>query len=155
LNTSGQTNVPSNLSNVVAIAAGEAASVALKNDGTVRVWGSGSGGPSGVPPGVSNVVAIAGGGFHNLALIGNGAPVIAAQPFSRTVLAGSDTTLAVMAAGVGPLSYQWQLDGVDIPGATNYRLILTNVQSGDAGSYSVSVFNFQGSTVSSNAVLSV
>ncbi len=50
------------LSNVVAIAAGHSHSVALKNDGTVVVWGNGTYGQTNVPSGLSNVVAIALGG---------------------------------------------------------------------------------------------
>ena len=38
-NTSGQTNVPASLSNVVAIAAGGRHSLALKEDGTIAAWG--------------------------------------------------------------------------------------------------------------------
>jgi hypothetical protein len=56
------------------------------------------------------------------------------------------------AAGV---TYQWRLNGTNIAGATNAMLTLTNVQSGQAGSYSVIVGNAFGSVTSSNAVLSV
>jgi alpha-tubulin suppressor-like RCC1 family protein len=51
---------------VVAIAAGENHSCALKNDGTVVQWGDPS--MEQVPAGLTNVVAIAAGGFHTLAL---------------------------------------------------------------------------------------
>ena len=39
-NSSGQTNVPAGLTNVVAIAAGVAHSLVLKADGTALAWGS-------------------------------------------------------------------------------------------------------------------
>jgi uncharacterized protein (TIGR02597 family) len=64
----GQTAVPSGLSNVVAIAAGEWHTLALKADGTVIAWGANNVGQGTVPAGLSNVVAIAACGYHNLAL---------------------------------------------------------------------------------------
>jgi sugar lactone lactonase YvrE len=50
-------------------------------------------------------------------------------------------------------SFQWQFDGTNIDGATNATLTLTDVQTNEAGSYSVIVSNLAGSTTSSNAVL--
>jgi len=47
------------LSNVVAVAAGQSISLALKNDGTIVAWGDGPYHRVDVPPGLSNVVAIA------------------------------------------------------------------------------------------------
>jgi subtilase family serine protease len=71
-----QTNVPSGLTNVVAIAAGQNHSLALKGDGTVVAWGDNRYyGQINVPSGLTNVVAIAGGGYHSLALKGNGTVV--------------------------------------------------------------------------------
>jgi alpha-tubulin suppressor-like RCC1 family protein len=71
----GQTNVPSSLSNVVAIAKGgnEATEqvLALKADGTLAVWG-GWNSATNVPAGLSNVVAVANGSAHALALVGAG-----------------------------------------------------------------------------------
>ncbi|MFN5927759.1 MAG: RCC1 domain-containing protein, partial [Roseiflexaceae bacterium] len=75
LNSSGQSNVPSGLSNVVAIAAGGSHSLALKSDGTVVAWGYNGSGQSSVPSGLSNVVAIAAGGSHSLALKSDGTVV--------------------------------------------------------------------------------
>jgi hypothetical protein len=49
--------------------------------------------------------------------------------------------------------YQWQFDGTRIPGATNATLTLTNFNSTEAGTYSVTVTDSAGSTTSSNAVL--
>jgi hypothetical protein len=64
----GQSIVPAGLSNVTAIAAGYAHTVALKSDGTVVAWGRNNYGQSIVPAGLSNVTAIAAGAFHTVAL---------------------------------------------------------------------------------------
>ncbi len=63
-NNSGQTNVPADLTNAVAVVGGAFFSAALKGDGTVVTWG----GMQLVPPEVSNVVAIAYGYAHLLML---------------------------------------------------------------------------------------
>ncbi len=55
----------------------------------------------------------------------------------------------------GAVAYQWRFNGTNITGATNASLILTNVQPGEEGSYSVVVTNSAGSTISSNALLDV
>jgi hypothetical protein len=53
------TNVPPNLSNLVAVAAGGRHSLALRRDGTVVAWGESiPGTPFTLPPGLSNVVEI-------------------------------------------------------------------------------------------------
>jgi alpha-tubulin suppressor-like RCC1 family protein len=71
-NRHGQTNVPSGLGNVVAIAAGEWHTLALKADGTVIAWGADNSGQGSVPSDLSNIVVIAACGFHNLALKADG-----------------------------------------------------------------------------------
>ena len=43
------------------------------------------------------------------------ASVALQTPTNLTASAGSDVTLAVSAAGVGPFSYQWQLNGTNLP----------------------------------------
>ena len=68
----GDTNVPSGLTNAVAVAGGQNLSVALKADGTVIAWGSNLNGETNVPVGLSNVVAIAAGNAYALALKADG-----------------------------------------------------------------------------------
>jgi hypothetical protein len=51
------------------------------------------------------------------------------------------------------VSFQWQFDGTNVAGATNVTLTLADVQSTNAGTYSVIVTDAAGSTTSSNAVL--
>jgi alpha-tubulin suppressor-like RCC1 family protein len=67
-NDYGQTDVPSCLTNVVAISAGKRHNLALRADGTVAAWGLDSSGQVTVPDGLTNVVAIAAGLQHSLAL---------------------------------------------------------------------------------------
>ncbi|HYV32793.1 MAG TPA: immunoglobulin domain-containing protein, partial [Candidatus Binatia bacterium] len=82
-------------------------------------------------------------------------PTILAQPESRTVLAGFNVTLSAAVFGKAPLSYQWRFNGADIPGATNATLLLNNVTTNQAGSYSFVVSNDLGSASSANALLAV
>src|SRR3989344_439886 len=65
----GEANPPSNLTNVVAVSAGNMRfSMALKSDGKVVVWGSNSYGETNIPVGLSGVVAISAGWGHCLVL---------------------------------------------------------------------------------------
>jgi len=69
-------------------------------------------------------------------LVVNVPPAIAAQPDpAPTLIQGGTVTLTVAATGNGALSYQWQKDGKAIQGATKATLVLANVASTDAGTY--------------------
>jgi hypothetical protein len=83
------------------------------------------------------------------------APYLLSQPANQTVVAGLKATFSVVAGGSTPLSYQWQFQGTDIPGATNATLTVNPVQSSQAGSYSVIVTNVAGFVESSQALLTV
>ena len=85
----------------------------------------------------------------------NTPPTITSQPANQTVIAGDNAAFGVLATGTQPLSYQWNLNGSSLLGATNSSLALTNVQLSQAGSYTVLVTNLAGSVLSSNAVLTV
>jgi hypothetical protein len=76
-----------------------------------------------------------------------GSPLITFQPQGQQ-LAGTALTLAVYAAGSGPLSYQWLLNGTAIAGATSSTYTTSN-----PGNYSVTVSNGQGSVTSNVAAL--
>ncbi|WP_160164593.1 hypothetical protein [Pedosphaera parvula] len=66
---------------------------------------------------------------------------ITSQPTSQAAWIGGPARLNVAAIGVNPIGYQWQFNGADIPGATNYFLVLTNVQPAQFGSYNVVLTN--------------
>ncbi|MBV9928552.1 MAG: immunoglobulin domain-containing protein [Acidobacteria bacterium] len=83
------------------------------------------------------------------------APAITSQPATQTVVTGGSALFNVIATGTAPLSYQWYKDGSLISGATSSSLSLSNVQSGDAGGYSVVVSNAAGTATSSTAALTV
>ena len=73
----------------------------------------------------------------------------------QTVVAGHTAAFSVQAAGLGPLSYQWQFGTNTLNGATNSSISLNNVQAANAGYYSVTVTSPYGPVVSSNALLTV
>src|SRR5437867_6750762 len=68
----------------------------------------------------------------------NRPPSVSLPPASRTVALGRTAIFQVVARGSLPLAYQWHYNGVDLPGATNTSLVLSNVSLSQAGSYSVS-----------------
>lgn len=82
-------------------------------------------------------------------------PSITTQPVNQTVTAGGNVSFTVAAAGSGPLSYQWRLNGANISGATSPTLNLTGVTATQAGSYTCVVTNPVGSATSSAATLTV
>lgn len=84
---------------------------------------------------------------------GTTAPLIVSQPGGQSQVPGMNATFTVSAGGTPPLSYQWAMNGTDIPGATASTYTVTNVQAASVGNYSVLVTNDYGSIVSSNAPL--
>ena len=82
-------------------------------------------------------------------------PTIVNQPVSKTVVAGSAVSLAVEAAGLAPLAYQWKKGTATLSGKTAAVLTFSSVQSADAASYTVVVTNGAGAVTSAAAVLTV
>ena len=83
------------------------------------------------------------------------APTITIQPQSQTVTVGSTVTFSVAASGSQPLSYQWIRNDANISGATSASYTISNVQTNQAGNYSVVVTNAGGTATSTTAVLTV
>jgi pectate lyase len=85
------------------------------------------------------------------------APSISTQPQDQiNVLPGATASFTVVAGGSDPLSYQWYFNiNTPVANANDSILTITNVQSGNVGTYSVVVSNSAGSVTSSNAVLTI
>ncbi len=82
-------------------------------------------------------------------------PQVTVQPQSQTQPAGATFTFTPLVSGSQPISYQWQLNGANLPGATNVTLSLTNLQLTNAGTYVLAATNAANFALSSNAVLTV
>src|SRR5208283_5627367 len=81
------------------------------------------------------------------------APVIMTQPASQHVCTGSALLLTVPASYAS--SYQCNLNGTAIPGATNSSYTIPAAASANAGNYSVTVTNGVGSVTSTIAIVAV
>lgn len=83
--------------------------------------------------------------------------LIIVQPTSQTVDTGDDVTFSVVVAGgTQPYSYQWYFNDAILTGETDLTLDLTDVDSGDAGAYTVIIMDANGQTLTSeDAVLIV
>jgi hypothetical protein len=106
--------------------------------------------------GLTGVFAIAGGDNYGLAVrTGPATPVITLEPVNEYQVQGSNATFTARGAGLYGVTYQWQTNGVNLSGATQAALILTNVQTAQQGIYDVVVTDNggMGSIVSSNATL--
>ncbi len=78
-------------------------------------------------------------------------PVVSLPPAGTTNYIGVPLVLKTGAIGIPPLSYQWQLNGSPIPGATAANYTNNNPILTDAGNYTVVVTNLYGSTTSATA----
>ena len=79
------------------------------------------------------------------------APQIVTAPSDVTALVGSDVALTVAASGRPVPSYQWSFNGVEMPGAVNPVLLLSEIDFTDEGVYAVTVSNEAGSVMSGGA----
>ncbi|RME92917.1 MAG: hypothetical protein D6766_09180, partial [Verrucomicrobia bacterium] len=82
-------------------------------------------------------------------------PTITRQPADLTIYAGANALFSVAVESAAPVTYQWQRDGADLPGATSALLALREVGPADAGLYRVIVSNPAGSVTSAEARLTV
>ncbi len=78
-------------------------------------------------------------------------PEILTQPIGTEMAEGETLTLTATARGTAPLAYQWNKDGVAIPGQTTLTLTIPNVTSADSGAYTITVSNSVGSKTSDPA----
>jgi len=84
------------------------------------------------------------------------APSITKQPANRTVSLGQSATFSVTATGTAPLAYQWQKNGVDIPGANLATYTTPPAVTEDNGTlFQVIVSNIAGSVTSLQRTLTV
>lgn len=83
------------------------------------------------------------------------APTIQTQPQAVSVPMGNSAQLSVVASGRPAPTYQWRLNGIDIPGATNATYSIAAVRADQAGTYNVVVSNVLGNAVSTGATLTV
>jgi hypothetical protein len=86
------------------------------------------------------------------------APVFVSQPGPTpqvVALHGSIALDGVVVAGEGPFTYQWQKDGLNIPGATSATLNIADASVADAGIYTLRVGNDGGVTTSAPCVVVV
>jgi hypothetical protein len=85
-------------------------------------------------------------------------PAITVQPAGVTATVRSTATLAVTGStppNTGALTYQWQKEGLNIPGATSATLVLDNIGTDDEGNYTVLVGNDGGAVCSDIAAVAV
>jgi outer membrane protein assembly factor BamB len=84
------------------------------------------------------------------------APTITTQPAAQSAAPGQTATFSVVAAGTGPLSYQWQKNGTAISGATSTNYTTPPVAPSDNNSkFQVAVSNSAGQITSNAATLTV
>jgi hypothetical protein len=85
----------------------------------------------------------------------NDPPSLIGQPLPVTVCAGGGASFSVSATASGVLTYQWQRNSVDIPGATTSSLSFTQALPSDAGDYRAIVTSNGCASESSSATLTV
>jgi hypothetical protein len=111
-----------------------------------------------IDAGLYSVVIVNGGGAVTSAvatLTVLAPPGFTSEPQNQAVVLGKSASFSASATGSGTVNYQWQFNGSVLSGATTSTLVLTNVQTNQAGNYIVVAANSYGSTTSTVATLTV
>ncbi len=82
-------------------------------------------------------------------------PTIVAPPRGVAATLGAAVNFSVSATSATPLSFQWLLDGAPLPGATASSLTIGDLQTSNAGGYSVRISSLGGTVTSAAASLVV
>jgi hypothetical protein len=109
---------------------------------------------AGVCTWAGRVVAVGIGGLILTADVGS-PTVITTQPANTAVLVAHGVKFTVVAAGTGPLTYQWYFNAKAIKGATSASYAIAHAAFTDAGKYTVTVAGPISVAKSKPAVLTV
>jgi len=82
-------------------------------------------------------------------------PTLRFPPQGQSVAAGDPVTFKAVPRGTSPFTFQWQRNGVDLPGETAAILSTPDAQAAQAGQYTVKISNAAGSLTSDPAELAV
>lgn len=108
------------------------------------------------PDGALYYLARGAGSVGKIMFGGSGPPQITEQPTDQIVPVGGRATFSVSATGATPLSYQWQKDNADIPGATSASYTTPFATRADhSTNYRCQVTNSAGTVASNSAALRV
>jgi len=83
------------------------------------------------------------------------APAITVHPADTIGAIDSNASFTFEANGTGPLTYQWQKEGVDLNGSNASVLLISNLSTEDNGTYRVIVTNPFGMATSNGAGLTI
>src|SRR5512146_1595137 len=82
-------------------------------------------------------------------------PAFLSAPPPPPIRQGQNTTLSVLVVSSGRPHLQWQHDGIDMAGATNQALEISNATVADAGKYALRASTDLGTNTSAPLVLDV
>lgn len=82
-------------------------------------------------------------------------PMIITQPLAQIACVATGAEFVASGSGSLPLSAQWQLNGTNIPGATNLNYSIASVAISNAGVYNLVLSNVYGVSTSSSAILTL
>ncbi|HNQ87063.1 MAG TPA: immunoglobulin domain-containing protein [Verrucomicrobiota bacterium] len=83
------------------------------------------------------------------------APSISTQPANVSAYVGEPASFRVIAQGSLPMTYQWQLNGTPIDGATGPGYNIDAIRLADSGDYTVVISNAAGTVTSNPAKLAI
>ena len=106
---------------------------------TIALWDQWYGNPNGNIFQISNILA----------------PVFWGLTFDQSAVIGDSATFSSKADGLPPFAYQWYFNGQLLAGATNENLIISHVNNGEAGTYTLVATNTYGCATSPPSLLGV